>query len=204
MRLSEKEFARLAAKLKGAVPESLWKRAVAGALPFADGPPRMFSVTLGIEAKVKKRPRVFRIVRPDGVEGEGRPLVVATTPRKTREFEAALRDYLAMEMRRVGMEVFPGPVAIGLRMVFAGDPSMAATAKPLGDIDNLEKAVLDAMNGIVFADDRMVVAKFTQKVLGDAPSLTVTVAEAVEGVVSELCFVRTLGALAAAERGLSS
>jgi Holliday junction resolvase RusA-like endonuclease len=45
------------------------------------------------------------------------------------------------------------------------------------DLDNLEKAVLDAMNGVAYEDDRFVVAKNAQKryVRRDEPRVCVRV-----------------------------
>lgn len=77
-----------------------------------------------------------------------------------------------------------GPVA--LRIVFFFPRLKAArsharawkTTRP--DLDNLEKAVMDALSGVAYVDDRQVAVKQTAKILAsglDAPGALVEVAE---------------------------
>lgn len=47
------------------------------------------------------------------------------------------------------------------------------------DLDNLVKSVLDALNGVAFADDAQVVMIVAQKVYGAIPGATVTITEAI-------------------------
>lgn len=82
-----------------------------------------------------------------------------------------------------------GPVA--LRIVYCFPRPKAArgrdrvwkTTRP--DLDNLEKAVMDALSGVAYIDDRQVAVKQTAKILGaglDAPGALVEVVELAEEV----------------------
>ncbi len=65
----------------------------------------------------------------------------------------------------------------GLNYRFCGDH--------VGDVDNLLKAILDGMNGIVFADDRQVVEVIARKIHvedGQLPWTSIAVEEAREEV----------------------
>lgn len=43
------------------------------------------------------------------------------------------------------------------------------------DLDNIEKAVLDALNGCAYTDDKQVVRKYTEKLWGHENLITITV-----------------------------
>lgn len=57
----------------------------------------------------------------------------------------------------------------------AQDGQLAPTSRP--DLDNYLKAVLDALNGIVFKDDSQVVILSALKQYGDKPGTTVVLTE---------------------------
>ena len=46
------------------------------------------------------------------------------------------------------------------------------------DVDNIAKAILDALNGCAFGDDRQIVELVAAKKYGEASSVTVTLSEA--------------------------
>jgi len=92
------------------------------------------------------------------------------TPSRTREFEEAFRGYVQDEWRdadvrgiyvkqpltgRLGvtLEFLPHMTLIEVTRLF---PTERAKGVPVGDIDNLGKAVLDACNGILWKDDRQI------------------------------------------------
>ena len=120
--------------------------------------------------------------------GKGRPRFVrstgvAFTPAKTRSYEAALR-YAAQEAMG-DRPLFEGPVRVVLVAAFAVPKSfskakridaltgaMFPTVKP--DADNLIKN-LDALNGVVFRDDKQVVWADIRKVYATKPELTIEV-----------------------------
>lgn len=102
--------------------------------------------------KAKERPRLSR---------NGK----IYTPKATLEWE---RD-LAEAWKSLGVEVIKGPVH--LETMFGRDyVTIAVTELPesarsklRGDIDNYQKIVLDALNGVAYADDRLVVMTSASK-----------------------------------------
>jgi Holliday junction resolvase RusA-like endonuclease len=123
--------------------------------------------------------------------GKGRPRFVrstghAFTPAATRSYEAALR-YAAQEAME-GRELLSGPLRI---MVVAGFPiptsfskskrldalvgSVHPTKRP--DCDNLLKCV-DALNGVVWADDKQIIEARIIKTYTGSPGLTIQVTAA--------------------------
>lgn len=119
----------------------------------------------------KERPRVVRTK-----SGQ----VMSYTPPRTKRFTADVRAVLDAVM---GMEpAVAGPVS--LTMVFlmqiperwplwkqqaARDGLVAPTGRP--DMDNLEKALLDALNGRAFVDDAYVVDRIAVKRYADTPGI---------------------------------
>lgn len=80
---------------------------------------------------------------------KGRPRVVkghAYTPKRTRDYEKLVRDYAALEWHL--QEPMDGRLAVTLRYY------MASARR--ADLDNLCKSVLDALQGVVFANDDQV------------------------------------------------
>lgn len=90
----------------------------------------------------KGRPRVVQRTEQqwDGTESSR---TVAYTPHGTRDWEGTVAQVAQLHVRCP----LDGPV--GVELEFAG-------AAPNADLDNLTKAVLDALNGVAFNDDRQV------------------------------------------------
>ena len=89
--------------------------------------------------RVKKRPRM-------GKHG-------VYTPKVTTQWETQIREELAMHMSKNKIPMIcEEPVSAGLYF-----------NRPAGDLDNLVKAVLDAMNKVVYNDDRIVVDLYAGK-----------------------------------------
>jgi Holliday junction resolvase RusA-like endonuclease len=126
--------------------------------------------------------------------GKGRPRAFATkkgirtyTPDKTVEFEETLRYHMRREMGvdelfqlpcRVEIEArFPIPKSYSKasREIIDRGGSLPHTVKP--DADNVLKAVMDAMNGIVFEDDKLACDVRITKRYSRKPGLTVYVSE---------------------------
>ena len=91
------------------------------------------------------------------------------TPGKTRDFEQMVRDEW---LREIGDEYadFDGPVDVMVtyaRELAKSNPKYWVGRADLGkpDIDNVLKAVLDALNGVAYKDDSQVV-KATCEALG--------------------------------------
>ena len=91
--------------------------------------------------------------RPQGKErprlGKGRVF----TPRKTKLYEEAIGWQARIAMK--GKKPIDGPVRVSIMAAFRGDPGVFCNNKV--DLDNICKACLDGMNGIVMGDDRQVV-----------------------------------------------
>lgn len=103
-------------------------------------------------------------------EGKDRPRFArghAFTTRKTREFEARVKAAALTEMEKCGLAPTEQPVRVEIACFFL--PPKSATKKFLNqidnelvpydkkpDADNIAKAVCDAMNGVVFVDDKLV------------------------------------------------
>jgi Holliday junction resolvase RusA-like endonuclease len=106
------------------------------------------------------------------------------TPKRTRAFEAVVRQLAALEMR--GRQPLQGPLRVDLLVQIAIPSSWPMTRRlaalagellPTGrpDLDNFLKSV-DALNGIVFGDDAQVVEVCARKRYG-LPTLVVVVAD---------------------------
>ena len=79
--------------------------------------------------------------------------VVTFTAQKTRNFERDLRSLAQVAM--IGKTVLEGPVKVTLTACFSHKTKTGwHVSRP--DLDNIIKAVLDALNGIVFDDDSAV------------------------------------------------
>lgn len=106
------------------------------------------------------------------------------TPDKTRSYESMIRG-AAMDAMGQAAPILT-PVAVHLRAVFdiPASYSKAKRAAALTgellpakkpDLDNVIKAWLDGMNGVVFKDDVQVVRGEYAKVYGPQPMVVVTV-----------------------------
>ena len=128
------------------------------------------------------------IIIPGPPAGKERPRFTkwgqAYTPDKTREREEEIALLAKMAMR--GRKPFTGPVRVDVTAVFRPPLSwrkprisqalaggILPTVKP--DRDNIEKLVCDAMNGIVFVDDKQAVCGETCKIYGETSRVIVTV-----------------------------
>lgn len=123
-------------------------------------------------------------------QGKGRARFVrstghAFTPQATRSYEAALR-YAAQAVMG-NRSLLEGPLEVTVVAAFqipksfsktkrldALSGALRPTVKP--DADNLLKCI-DALNGVVFADDKQIVLATIMKIYADKPDLTVQIAE---------------------------
>jgi len=95
----------------------------------------------------------------------------SVTPEATRIFEAALRQVGIAAMARAGGGPFSCPVDMEMHFRLAGDPGLWPTSHIDGDLDNMAKAVKDALNGITYTDDRLVVRVTMSKSCAIVPSV---------------------------------
>ena len=106
------------------------------------------------------------------------------TPEKTKVYETQV-GYLAKRAMS-GSEPFTGPVKLWLmfrmpvpaswpqwKQQAALDGIIAPTGKP--DLDNLEKAILDGMNGIAYVDDAQITELTKRKIYSMEPGVDVII-----------------------------
>lgn len=127
---------------------------------------------------------------PGPVRGKGRPRTrimgnhaVIYTDGKTRNYEGEAKDKASTAME--GRPLLEGPLAVRMTARFMPPDSTPKrrlqkmlggwerpTKKP--DMDNIVK-VLDALNGVVFRDDKQVCSMILDKVYAPTPGLDVTI-----------------------------
>lgn len=132
--------------------------------------------------------------------GKGRPRIGKIgpharmfTPEKTANYEGLVA--YAARAAMGGLDLLDGPCSVTLDIVCQIPASWSQkkqlqaqlgrilpTTKP--DIDNVEKAIFDALNGVVWRDDVQVVRVMKAKRYGGVPGVTVQI-ESVSAAVSE-------------------
>lgn len=109
---------------------------------------------------------------------KGRPRVTKTgmgyTPKRTRDYEQTLKNSLFIQCR---LPPFNDAVTISIEFHL---PKLKRKTKstwptPMGDIDNYAKAVLDAANGILFTDDRLIDNLSLRKIYSDNPCIHLSI-----------------------------
>lgn len=145
----------------------------------------MIQFTIPGQPVAKGRPRA-RIIKG----GPGKPDFVSLyTPPETVAYEAVVSRLAKKAMGPRAPSIFPIEVMMELRMqipvswskkkqVAAAAGKVRATKKPDGD--NVLKAVTDACNGIVWADDAQIVVTTVRKLYAAEPCVVLAVRE-VEG-----------------------
>lgn len=116
--------------------------------------------------------------------GKGRPrfarrgnYVTAYTPEKTRAWEQVVKDYCTLNRPR---QTPQGPAIVYLTFILPRPKSLPKkithhTKKP--DLDNLAKAVLDAMQGSFFVSDSQITSLALFKTYGERPGVEITFRE---------------------------
>jgi Holliday junction resolvase RusA-like endonuclease len=105
--------------------------------------------------------------------GEG-GIMRSVTPDATRRFEDAAALMGTQAMAAAGLEPFTCPLEILVAFRFEGNPLEWPTGYADGDLDNLEKALKDAMNRVAYQDDRLIVAKISVKTCAAVPGISMT------------------------------
>lgn len=136
------------------------------------------------------RGRISFIV-PGTPVGKGRPkfarrgaFVSAYTPEKTANYENLVKVVAAQAM--AGRQIIEGNVSVSLaiqvqvpdswskkKRAEALSGAIAPTSKP--DLDNIIKGIFDAMNGVVFKDDKQVSFVTALKIYSQTPCVHVCV-----------------------------
>jgi len=90
--------------------------------------------------------------------------VVTFTPRETQIYEQNVKSLAQVAM--IGKAMLQGPVKVTITAYFAHKKKTGwHISRP--DIDNVVKAILDGLNGVVFADDAVVAQLVASKHYGE-------------------------------------
>lgn len=119
--------------------------------------------------------RFMSMMKGRAARGDEGGVMRTVTPEATRSYEQAVGMICASAMAAASLEPFKDPVEIEIVFRFEGDPGTWPTAQADGDLDNLEKAMLDGMNKVVYLDDRLVVRKSAIKECALKPGMRITV-----------------------------
>jgi Holliday junction resolvase RusA-like endonuclease len=135
---------------------------------------------------------MLKFTVPGTPVGKGRPRVTTRggkfasmyTPEKTVNYEGLVAHSAKVAMN--GRPLFDGPAAVTLEILCQVPASWSQkkraqalagqvypTTKP--DIDNVEKAIFDGLNGVVWRDDVQVVDVSKRKRYADTPGVWVTI-----------------------------
>lgn len=94
------------------------------------------------------------------------------------------RQAVAVAAKAAGCEPHDQAVSVVIDLVFgrpashlrlSGEPKASAPTLPRPDVDNTAKAILDALNGIAWADDSQVSRLVVEKSYGKEPRTTVRI-----------------------------
>lgn len=108
--------------------------------------------------------------------------VQAYTPEKTVKYEKKVRDAF-IQSRAEKME---GPINIKITGMFEVPKSISKKKKQAllntyymkkPDVDNIDKSILDGLNGVAYDDDKQVCILFTEKYYGEIPMAIVEIEE---------------------------
>jgi Holliday junction resolvase RusA-like endonuclease len=145
---------------------------------LADGKVSSADIVLDVVPVPKERPRVVKNPKTDTVFG--------FTPARTKHFTTTVR--MVVEHIMEGRSPIEGPVLLEMTFVMqvpkswpkwkqqaAIDGLIVPTGRP--DMDNLEKALLDAFNECLIVDDAFVIAREATKIYGSLPCIRARVSQ---------------------------
>jgi Holliday junction resolvase RusA-like endonuclease len=87
--------------------------------------------------------------------------------------QKAEKEAIAWRCRVPGRKPISNPCRMTLTFIFK-KPTNGTLAYPRPDIDNLAKLVLDAVNSILYVDDKQVVSLQAEKMYGPVPQTIIT------------------------------
>lgn len=99
------------------------------------------------------------------MSGDELNLRVDALTTQTRRFKSLIGEFFRLEFKRARPKW--GPYEVTIEISRTPD-------SPTHDVDNVAKAVLDALSGVVFHDDSQVERLLVTKVEGDRPRICVT------------------------------
>lgn len=124
---------------------------------------------------------VFLKIRPVAKERPRSSRGHFYTPKRTREYEDAVRLAAARALQAANASPFMGPVILFVETVNAvpkswpKDRKAAALAQRIypnkGDLDNRVKAISDALNGVFYVDDVQIVRSVATMRYGEQDSI---------------------------------
>lgn len=132
---------------------------------------------------------------PGSPIGQGRPKfstinghAKAYDPEKSRNYKAYVRLLATQAMKEQGFEMIEGPCSLDILAFFEVPKSKSKkfreaalsgleypTKKP--DIDNIIKAIQDALNGLAYKDDALIVKLGVVKLYSEIPRVEVSLIE---------------------------
>lgn len=128
--------------------------------PKRPGIKPMFFV-IPIKAKAKERPRFSRAGH-------------AYTPSTTRAYERDLKHIMYRDMQQAGWQMTHEPICVHMNFVFE-KAKTSVLEYPSQDIDNLVKSTLDAMQSVVFPNDKQVISIYASKEFGIRDQIEISV-----------------------------
>lgn len=110
------------------------------------------------------------------------------TPKKTKDFESMVGSYALSHMKKNNISIMSGPVYVDavFHMKVPNSWSLKKKAKAIcgdilpcvtPDIDNLVKSLLDALQGVLFYNDKQVVRCVSEKIYSERDEIEVDVYE---------------------------
>lgn len=130
----------------------------------------LFEITIPVKPRPQARPRFF--VRQAGL----RYFVGAYDPKQCKTFKEVVAWYAKLKAIEYNLKEPLGcPIAISLTFHMGKEKkgrSSYHTKKP--DVDNLAKAVKDALRGIIYRDDSQIVEAHLYKLYGE-PMIIITI-----------------------------
>lgn len=162
---------------------------VSGRMDSFDANPYIFICNINTEPQSKQRARTFadkNILAGIFNQSKGNlkkfmallssnSFMKTLTPENTKHFEKHVAMACQQIMLRDNQKPFAVPVEMCVRIRIKGTNEQYPVAQADGDLDNHEKAIKDAMNGIVYIDDRLVVRKYGIKICADIPGIDIMV-----------------------------
>jgi Holliday junction resolvase RusA-like endonuclease len=124
-----------------------------------------FTIPIKPQGKARHRTRVVMIGR--------KPVAMQYAEQKAKAYEQAIRDAVIAQYRG---DPFDGPLIVSIYAWFRKPKSsrlVYPTVKP--DADNIAKAVLDSLNGILWHDDKQVCHLYVHKVYADLDAIELEV-----------------------------
>lgn len=112
----------------------------------------MLSFTIPTKPIPKERPRFTLTKRGFRV----------FTPQRTIQFEKLVAQYALKARADAGLSLITAPLSLSItikpdHITISVSPSPEPSWKPRADIDNIAKAISDALQGVIYQNDRQII-----------------------------------------------